>query len=223
MMGVAVSKKIQVAIADDHTLLRKALAKLISSFDNYAILFEAENGKEVKAKIAQHIIPDVLLLDVNMPEMDGYETVRWLYQNHPQIKVLALSMFSDEKTIIRMLRLGAKGYILKNIDPDELKNALDSIVKKNFYLSEYISGKIISGLHKDVDKDDSPVPLSEKEKEFLRLICSEMTYKDIATKMYVSPRTVDEYRNTLFEKLKVKSRIGLVLFAMRNGLVDGNK
>ncbi|HTQ63956.1 MAG TPA: response regulator transcription factor [Puia sp.] len=215
-----ISKKIQVAIADDHTLLRKALAKLVTSFDNYAVLFEADNGKEIKNKISQHIIPDVILLDVSMPEMDGYETARWLYRNHPQIKVLALSMFSDEKTIIKMLRLGAKGYILKNIDPEELRNALDSVVKKNFYLSEYISGKIISGLHKDVDRQEEPVSLTEKEKDFLKLICSEITYKDIAAQMYVSPRTVDEYRNHLFEKLKVKSRIGLVMYAIRNGLVE---
>jgi DNA-binding NarL/FixJ family response regulator len=214
------SRKIQVAIADDHTLLRKALAKLVASFENYSVVFEAENGKEIKSKISQNIIPDIVLLDVNMPEMDGYETVRWLYQNYPQIKVLALSMFSDEKTIIRMLRLGAKGYILKNIDPEELKNALDSVMKKNFYLSEYISGKIISGLHKDAGRDEDPVVLSEKEKEFLRLICTEITYKDIAAKMFVSPRTVDEYRNSLFEKLKVKSRVGLVMYAMRNGLIE---
>jgi len=212
------SRKIQVAIADDHTLLRKALAKLVASFENYSVVFEAENGKEIKSKISQNIIPDIVLLDVNMPEMDGYETVRWLYQNYPQIKVLALSMFSDEKTIIRMLRLGAKGYILKNIDPEELKNALDSVMKKNFYLSEYISGKIISGLHKDAGRDEDPVVLSEKE--FLRLICTEITYKDIAAKMFVSPRTVDEYRNSLFEKLKVKSRVGLVMYAMRNGLIE---
>lgn len=217
---MAVTKKIQVAIADDHTLLRKALAKLVTSFENYSVLFEADNGKEVKNKISQHIIPDVVLLDVNMPEMDGYETASWLFKNHPQIKVLALSMFSDEKTIIKMLRLGAKGYILKNIDPEELKNALDSVVKKNFYLSEYISGKIISGLHKDVDRQEEQVNLTDKEKDFLRLICSEITYKDIAAKMYVSPRTIDEYRNHLFEKLKVKSRIGLVMYAIRNGLVE---
>lgn len=216
----SVTKQIQVAIADDHTLLRKALGKLISSFDDYMVLFEADNGKEIKNKIAQHVVPDLVLLDVNMPEMDGFETASWLNKNYPKIKVLALSMFSDEKTIIKMLRLGAKGYILKNIDPDELKNALDSVMKKNFYLSDYISGKIISGLHKDVDRIDEPGPLTQREKDFLRLICTEITYKDIAAKMYVSPRTVDEYRNNLFEKLKVKSRVGLVMYAIRNGLVE---
>lgn len=213
-------KKIQVAIADDHILLRKALAKLVASFENYAVLFDADNGKELKEQIGKHVIPDIVILDVNMPDMDGYETARWLYKNYPQIKVLALSMFTDEGTIIRMLRLGAKGYILKNADPDELKEALDSVLKKDFYLSEYISGKIIVGLHKDMDKPEDPVSLTEKEKEFMKHICSEMTYKDIATKMYVSPRTVDDYRNSLFEKLKVHTRVGLVLYAIKNGLVE---
>jgi two-component system invasion response regulator UvrY len=212
--------KFKVAIADDHTLLRKALGKLINSFESYEILFEVENGKELKEKVSNHLIPDIILLDVNMPEMDGYATVSWLYKNFPQIKVLALSMFSDELTIIKMLRLGAKGYIMKNIDPDELKDALDSVMQKNFYLSEYISSKVISGLHRDLDKEIEPVSLTEKEKEFLKLVCSDATYKDIAAKMFVSPRTVDEYRNHLFDKLKVKSRVGLVMYAIRNGIAE---
>ncbi len=216
----AVSKKIQVGIVDDHNLLRKALGKLISSFENYSVLFEGDSGKELKTKITQHVVPDIILLDVNMPDMDGYETVRWLNKNYPQVKVLALSMFSDETTIIRMLRLGAKGYILKNIEPEELKEALDSIMKKDFYLSEYISGKIISGLHKDLGNPDEQIPLSEKEKEFLRLVCSELTYKDIADKMFISHRTVDNYRNVLFEKLKVRSRVGLVMYAIKNGIAE---
>jgi two-component system, NarL family, invasion response regulator UvrY len=216
------NRRIQVAIADDHTLLRKALAGLIGSFENYSILFEADNGKDVKANISRHLIPDILLLDVNMPGMDGYETVKWLFLNYPQIKVLALSMFSDERTIIRMLRLGAKGYILKNIDPEELLSALDSVMEKDFYLSEYISGKIISGLHMGAaNPEEQQVALTEKEKEFLQLICSDMTYKDIAAKMFVSTRTVDDYRNALFEKLKVKTRVSLAMYALKHGLVEG--
>jgi two-component system, NarL family, invasion response regulator UvrY len=213
-------KQIQVAIADDHTLLRKALGKLIGSFEEYSVLFEADNGREIKKKINEHLVPDLILLDVNMPEMDGFETAAWLHKNYPRIKVLALSMFSDERTIIRMLRQGARGYIMKNIDPEELKKALDSVMLKNFYLSEEISGKIISGLNKDVDKMVELPTLSQREKDFLQLICSEITYKDIAAKMFVSPRTVDEYRNSLFEKLKVKSRVGLVMYAIRNGLAE---
>ncbi len=215
-----VNNKIRVAVADDHSLLRQALAKLINSFDNFAVLFEANNGHELKAKLSKHIIPDIVLLDVNMPDMDGYETAQWLHQNYPQVKVLALSMFSDENIIIRMLKLGAKGYILKNAEPEELKEALTSVLEKDFYLSEYISGKIVSGLNKDLDRPDDRVSLTDKEKELLRWICSEMTYKDIAAKMYVSPRTLDDYRNNLFEKLKVKTRVGLVLYAIRNRIVE---
>jgi len=209
-----------VAVADDHTLLRKALSKLISSYEGYTVLFEAENGIEVKTKITQHSVPDILLLDVNMPGMDGFDTVQWIHKNYPHIKVLALSMFSDEKIIIRMLRLGAKGYVLKNIDPEELKNALDSVVNKDFYLPEYISGKIISGLNRDGDElDKQSIFLTEKEKEFLQLICSELTYKDIAIKLNLSPRTIDDYRNALFDKFSVKSRVGLAIYAIKKGLV----
>src|SRR5215510_13766163 len=107
------TKKSQVGIADDHGLLRSALARLIGSFDGYSILFEADNGKDLRNKILQHQVPDIVLLDVNMPEMDGFETTQWLHKNYPHIKVLALSMLSDQKTIIKMFRLGAKGYLLK--------------------------------------------------------------------------------------------------------------
>lgn len=213
-------KKILVGVADDHTLLRNALARLIGSFDNYQVVFEAGSGKEVKEKIARNVLPDIILLDVNMPDIDGYETAKWIYKNYPQIKILALSMFTDESIIIRMLRLGAKGYILKNAEPEELRLALDSVMQKDHYLSEYISGKVISGLHKDIDLPEEAVVLNDKEKEFLQWACSEMTYKDIAQKMFVSPRTVDDYRNALFDKLKVKSRIGLVLYAIRRGMVE---
>ena len=213
-------KKHQVVIADDHTLLRNALAKMINSFQDYSVLFEADNGKDLRNKIREFGIPDVVLLDVNMPEMNGFETTEWLYKNYPQIKVMALSMLSDEKSIIKMFRLGAKGYLLKNTDPEEFKTALDSIIDKNVYLSDYISGKLVSGLHHDSDKEAKDVQLNEKEKEFLRWACSELSYKDIAEKMYLSPRTIDDYRQSLFTKLNVHSRVGLVMYAVKNGIVD---
>ena len=213
-------KKIQVAIADDHSLLRNALAKLISTFEGYTVIFEADNGKDLRNKIMQHVIPDLVLLDINMPEMDGFETTQWLHKNYPHIKILALSMLSDEKTIIKMFRLGAKGYLLKNTDPAELKQALDSIIDKNVYLSEYVSGKLVMGLHQEVEPVFKEVVLQEKEREFLRWVCSELSYKDIAEKMYLSPRTIDDYRQSLFNKLKVHSRVGLVMYAIRNGIVE---
>ena len=214
------NKKTLVAIADDHSLLRNALANLINTFEGYTIILEADNGKDLRAKIMQHIIPDIVLLDVNMPEMDGFETTQWLHKNYPQIKVLALSMLSDERTIIKMFRLGAKGYLLKNTDPAELKEALDSVMNKNVYLSEYVSGKLVSGLHHDADHNEKEVVLNEKEREFLRWTCSELSYKDIAAKMFLSPRTIDDYRQSLFNKLKVHSRVGLVMYAIKNGIVE---
>ena len=214
------SQKIQVAIADDHSLLRNALARLINSFEDYTILFEADNGKEVRTKIMQHIIPDIVLLDISMPEMDGFETTQWLRKNYPQIKILVLSMMSDEKTIIKMFRLGAKGYLLKNTDPSELKSALDAVMHKNVYLSEFISEKLVSGLHHDPGQDAKEVILNEREREFLRWTCSELSYKEIAAKMSLSPHTVDDYRQSLFNRLKVHSRVGLVMYAIKNGIVE---
>jgi two-component system invasion response regulator UvrY len=214
------TRKIQVAIADDHALLRNALARLVNSFDGYTVLLEADNGKDLRNKIMKHLVPDVVLLDVNMPEMDGFETTQWLRKNYPFIKILALSMLSDEKTIIKMFRLGATGYLLKNTDADELKKALDAVINKNVYLSEYVSAKLVSGLHTDTDDNIKPRILNEKEKEFLRWACTELTYKDIAEKMNLSPRTVDDYRQSLFTKLKVHSRVGLVLYAIRNGIAE---
>jgi two-component system, NarL family, invasion response regulator UvrY len=212
------NKKITVAIADDHSLLRNALAKLINTFEGYSIIFEADNGKDLRNKIQQKEVPDIVMLDVNMPEMDGFETTQWLHKHYPQIKVMALSMLSDERTIIKMFRLGAKGYLLKNTDPEELKQALDSLMNKNVYLSEYVSDKLVSGLHQD--ENEKEVVLNEKEREFLRWTCSELSYKDIADKMFVSPRTVDDYRQALFLKLKVHSRVGLVMYAIKNGIVE---
>lgn len=207
-------------IADDHSLLRNALANLINSFEHYKILFQADNGKQLKPLIQEYGIPDVVLVDVNMPEMDGFQTTQWLHTNYPQVKVLALSMLSDERTIIKILRLGAMGYLLKNAEPEELNAALDAVIKKSVYLPDYISGKVISGLHNDADRELEAVILNEREKEFLRWASTELSYKEIADKMNLSFRTIDDYRQNLFAKLKVHSRIGLVLYAIRNGIAE---
>lgn len=215
-------KTIGVIITDDHVLLRNALARLVNSFEGYQVLAEADNGKDLRAKIMQHIVPDIVLLDVNMPEMDGFETTKWLHKNYPHIKILVLSMLSDEKTIIKMFRLGAKGYLLKNTDSGELKTALDAITAKNVYLSEYVSSKLVSGLNNDGEQEAVPVILNERERQFLKWACTELPYKEIAEKMNLSTRTIDDYRQALFSKLKVHSRVGLVLYAIRNGIVEIN-
>ena len=138
----------------------------------------------------------------------------------PQVKVLALSMLSDERSIIKMFRLGAKGYLLKNTNPAELKEALDSVMDKNVYLSEYVSRKLVSGLRHEEDHPEKEIILNEREREFLRWTCSELSYKDIAGNMFLSPRTIDDYRQSLFNKLKVHSRVGLVMYAIKNGIAE---
>lgn len=214
-------KKIKVVVADDHVLIRKGLVGLINSFDNYTVLFEANNGLELVKQINKHNLPEMVVLDVNMPDMDGFETAKWLRKYYPYINVLALSMYNNESTVIRMLKLGVKGYIMKNTDPEELKSALDAIVSKGFYYSEFVTGRLVHALNSDENGDGKKQPsLSEKELIFLNLVCSEMTYKDIAQKMCVSHRTVDDYRISLFDKLSVKTRVGLVLYAIKSGLVS---
>src|SRR5882672_5837302 len=141
--------KPSVALVDDHVLLRNGLANLIRSFGEYVVLFEAYNGTDFIRQLQQkpRILPDLVLLDINMPEMDGYETALWLKRNHPEIKILALSMYDTDNSIIRMLKNGAKGYILKDSDPAELKMALESVIRKGFYYSETVTGKLIHTLN----------------------------------------------------------------------------
>jgi two-component system invasion response regulator UvrY len=221
-MSVPLKTVYQVAIADDHTLMRNALARLVASFSQFAVLYEAGNGKELIEKIQAQGIPDIILLDINMPVMDGYDTAKWLTKNYPQIKILSLSMQSDELSIIRMLRLGAKGYLMKNVEPEELNTALESVIRKDFYLSDSISGKIISGLHQNLDQSPEMIKITEKEKEFLRLVCTELSYKEISEKMFLSPRTIEDYRNSLYEKLNVRTRMGLAMYAIKNKIVEVN-
>jgi two-component system invasion response regulator UvrY len=162
-------------------------------------------------------------MDINMPLMDGYDTTLWLKNNHPEIKVLALSMYDSEQAIIRMLKCGAKGYILKDIEPSEFRTALDALVRKGFYYTELVTGKLVHAVNTIDDPDQNLrrlVTLNYREIEFLKLTCTEMTHKEIADKMFLSARTIDGYRDDLFEKLHVKTRIGLVMYAIKNGIVQ---
>ena len=213
-----------IVLADDHVLLRNGLAELVKS-QGHTVLFEADNGKDFIAKLNADNLPEVVLMDINMPEMDGYETAQWIKTNHPDIKILALSMYDNETSIIRMLKCGARGYILKDSEPAELKAAIHDLETNGFYYSDLVSGKLMHAINKMDDDGDglkSLVPLSERETDFLKHSCSELTYKEIADKMFVSPRTVDGYRDALFEKLHVKTRVGLVMYSIRNGIVNVN-
>ncbi len=214
---------VKVALADDHILLRNGLAGLINGFDGYTVLVEANNGQDLINTLDTENLPELVLLDINMPVKDGFETALWLKQNHPNIKVLALSMYDNEPSIIKMLRNGAKGYLLKDTAPKEFKTALDAVMSKGFYYSEMVTGKLIhavNNMDEPQQQKNSFSKLNEKETEFLKLACTEMTYKEIADKMFLSPRTIDGYRDALFEKLNVKTRVGLVMYAIKTGLVQ---
>jgi two-component system, NarL family, invasion response regulator UvrY len=209
-----------IALADDHSLLRNGLASLVTSL-GHTVLFEADNGKQLTEKIKNNE-PELVLMDINMPEMDGYATTQWLKEHYPEVKVLALSMYDNEASIIRMLKCGAKGYILKDSEPAELKAAIDAVLTKGYYYSDLVSGKLINAINKIEDggsEVNTLVNLNDRETDFLKYACTEMTYKEIADKMFVSPRTIDGYRDALFEKLNVKTRVGLVMYAIKNGIV----
>jgi DNA-binding NarL/FixJ family response regulator len=206
------TEPINIAIVDDHTLFRNGIAALMSEFEELNIVFDAENGIRMQHLLEKQLKPDVILMDINMPLMDGYAATAWLKQNYPGIRVLALSMFEDDKAVIRMIKSGAGGYVLKESKPKELAEAIKAVHEKGVYLNELVSGKLIRSV---VDKEELP-DLTKKETEFLKLCCSELTYKEIADQMFVSPRTVDNYRESLFLKLNIKSRTGLVLYAIKN-------
>lgn len=218
-------EKYKIALADDHALIRKGLVGLINSFDEYEVLFHVNNGQDLVERIVSGESPDIAMLDINMPKKDGFETAAWLKTNYPDIKVLALSMYDDETAIIRMLKNGAKGYIFKDAEPQELKRALDDITAKGYHYSELITGHLIHNINQQDNSKtaSSRMEFSEREIEFFQLICSELNYKEIGEKMYVSPRTVEGYREALCERLHLKSRMGLALYALKNGIVQLQK
>jgi two-component system, NarL family, invasion response regulator UvrY len=212
----------KIALVDDHKLLRKGLAALISG-QGYSVILQADNGKAFIEQLREDQLPDVVLLDINMPVMDGFQTLQWIKDHHPDINVIALSMYDQETSVIRMLKGGAKGYLIKDSEPDELRRAIETVLQKGFYSSELVSSRLIHNLHYTQGTetgDDLPLKLTKREIEFLGLICTDLTYKEIASRMSVSPRTVDGYRDNLFEKLNVKSRVSLALYAIRQGYVQ---
>lgn len=216
-------KPLNIALVDDHNLFRKGLVKLINMGDTqhkYNILFEAENGNDLKEKMTQPPFPDILLMDITMPDMDGFETVEWLQRTHPSIKVLVISMLETEVAILRMLRLGVKGYLSKDIEVDDMHRALESIVNNGYYYSEVATEILNYKLNGTGKASNISVNFSENEREFLKLATTEMTYQQIADKMNLSPKTIDGYREALFQRLNVKTRVTLALYAVKHGIVQ---
>lgn len=216
---------IKLALVDDHTLFRKGLISLIEMVNSHVkVLFEADNGIELQQKIKKNNTPDLVLMDVNMPGMDGFASVQWLKENFPDVKVLVISMIEKEESIIRMLKLGVKGYLSKDVEPKELGEALLAVMEKGYYYTDFITGKLIHSIQNENNpgiRSNTLLSLNDREKEFMQLACTtEMTYTEIADKMSLSPKTLDHYRTDLFERLEVKSRVGMMLYAIKRGLVD---
>lgn len=211
-----------LALADDHTVMRNGLATLLKGL-GYTVLFEADNGRDFIQKISIDQPPQVALLDINMPGMDGYETAGWIKEHFPEVRVLALSMYDDEAAIIRMLKNGARGYILKDSNISDVKTAIDAVMTRGYYHSELVTGKLIHSINHLDSPDHSAImellKLNKREIDFLKFACTEMSYKEIADQMFLSTRTVEGYRDALFVKLGVHTRVGLVMFAVKNGII----
>jgi DNA-binding NarL/FixJ family response regulator len=210
-----------VVIVDDHMLIAKAISNIVNDFLEFKVLYEVEHGKALIEKIKKdkENIPDIVLLDVSMPEMDGFETAAWLKEEHPEILVMALSMQDDEMSLVKMVQNGAKGYMHKNSHPVDLENALMLLYKEKIYFPSWATNKILQNMNtaKAETKPKLGIPINEREKEFLAYVCLDLTYKEIGDRMCCSPRTVEGYRDNLFEKLEIRSRVGLALYAVRNG------
>jgi two-component system, NarL family, invasion response regulator UvrY len=206
-----------IGLVDDHVLLRSALAGLINSIPGYDVILEASNGFELLKLLNKKKKPEILMLDINMPVMDGFDTCNSVAQKYPDIKVLAFSMYSEENIIIRMIRSGAKGYLLKSANTEEIAVAFNALLNNQFYLPGQVSEKIAQGLQSETPEED--MELTEREIEFLKLICLELSHKEIGKRMHLSKRTVDYYRDALFRKLDTKTRVGLVKYAIKKGII----
>ena len=209
--------KITVGIADDQQLFLRSLSNLIRSFKDFEVSVEALNGEDLLKQLAAlKTLPDILLIDVQMPVMDGPTAVAKIAASYPDVKTVALSMKEDDHSILSMLRAGCSAYLLKDVHPRELEKALIEVQETGYYNSDAFSLHYRRLLRR---QDTDEIKLTDREKEFLKLACSDFTYKEIAAKMFLSEKTIDGYRESLFVKLNVKSRTGMVLEGIRLGLV----
>jgi two-component system invasion response regulator UvrY len=205
---------IKLALVDDHVMLRNSLAILIKKIGGYEVIMEADNGFDFFQQLKAGVVPDLVLLDITMPVIDGVETAILLKQQYPQIKIIALTMVQNEFIILRMLNSGVRGYLLKDCDTSELIEALQEVSAGEFYYNGSITKEMTS---RNLRKYD--VVMNARERTFLKWACTDLTHKQIAEEMQVSPRTIDTYRDSLFRKLNVNSRVGLAIYAIKNGFV----
>jgi DNA-binding NarL/FixJ family response regulator len=208
-----------IAIADDHLLIAKAITSIIEGFKDFEVLYEVSNGKilQEQCRIPKNI-PDIVLLDISMPVMDGFATAVWLKEHHPSVLIMALSVQDDDDSLVKMIKSGARGYLHKNVHPAELEKALQTLVSKGMYYPDWATSKVFASIANDDKQAVHQINITAREKEFLQYACSELTYKEIGVKMFCSARTVESYRDALFEKLNMKTRVALALYAVKIGL-----
>jgi two-component system, NarL family, invasion response regulator UvrY len=216
-MTMPSNTKIKVALADDHELIRKGISDLLVKH-GIDVTADANNGHELILEIEKDL-PDIVLMDINMPILDGPQTTEVISVRFPNIKVIALSVFDDDANVIRMLRAGARGYLLKNSSISELLKAIEDVHRTGYHFSDLVSSSMLQNLNEDKHQLEGQIKLKEREAEFLKLCCTEMTYKEIGNAMFVSPRTAEGYGKILCEKYGLKSRVGLVLFALKHKLI----
>ena len=214
--------EIKVAIADDHKIFRKGVILSMRSYSNIKFVLEADNGEELIAKIPE-FEPNVVLCDLKMPIKDGIDATKLITKNFPNIRVIILTMYEDERFVGHLMDCGAAGYLLKNTDPVEINKAIIDVIRTGFYLNPFVNKVLIK---KNYSKQKfnpsltSEVVLSEREKEVLTLVCMEFTAAEIAGKMEISTRTVEAIKDRLMERFGVKNSVGLVFYAMKNSLID---
>lgn len=207
-------KQFTVVIVDDHTLLSQAIQAMVNTFNKFTVLYTCKNGKELVDKFSyQENIPNIVLMDINMPIMNGVETTEWISKNHSKVNVMALSVEDEEYTILKMLKAGAAGYLLKDTEKAVLEKALIEIAENGFYHTKSVTNILMNSL---LGNEVKEIDITDKERQFLKLSCTELTYKEIADQMCLSPKTIDNYRNSLFNKLNVKNRVGMVTYAIKN-------
>ncbi|MCW3104364.1 MAG: two component transcriptional regulator, LuxR family [Bacteroidetes bacterium] len=212
---------IKLMIADDHCLFREGLKSLLGDFKNIAVIGEAGNGKMLVEEIKKER-PDVILMDLNMPVMDGIETIKHIKIHFPEIKIIALTMHGDEKFVMYVIGLGVNSYLLKSTISSELESTIYKVMELEYFFNEDITRIMHKGIltKKNAPKFDEEPDLSPQELKVLKLICQEYTIHEISEKVFLSPRTVEGYRQKLLKKTKSKNTAGIVKFAMRLGLIE---
>lgn len=213
---------IKVAIADDHKIFRKGVILSLRPYNNIKFVQEAENGQELIDGLAASQ-PDVILMDLRMPLKDGIETTKYIAKSYPDIYILALTMFEDERFVSHMMEIGANGYLLKSADPQEIKQAIVEVCTKGYYLNNFVNRILLKKSHaknRAIPNLNSDATLTDRERDVIKYICMEFTAHEIAQKLEVSPRTVEAIKDRLMERFGAKNTAGLVFFAVKNNLID---